>query len=95
MPDDRKFEAESDLLALHSSARLAVYLGEKEDGQYLKTCPLLTAADTVVRLTGNKQILAPVSHWPESARPYADLYTKNRRWYFLVDFVDFVGIFRL
>lgn len=78
LPDDRKFEAESDLLALHSSARLAVYLGEKEDGQYLKRCPLLTAADTAVRLTGNKQILAPVSHWPESARPYADLYTKNR-----------------
>ena len=34
----------------------------------LRKCPLLTAADTVVHLTGNKLILAPVSHWPESAR---------------------------
>ena len=78
LPDDSTFEAESDLLALHSSARLAVYLGEKEDVQHLRRCPLLTADDTVVHLTGNKRILAPVSHWPESARPYADLYTKNR-----------------
>ena len=78
LPDDSTFEAESDLLALHSSARLAVYLGEKEDVQHLRGCPLLTADDTVVHLTGNKRILAPVSYWPESARPYADLYTKNR-----------------
>ena len=78
MPEDSTFESESDLLALHSSARLAVYLGEREYVQYLRRCPLLTADDTVVHLTGNKRILAPVSHWPESARPYADLYTKNR-----------------
>ena len=78
MPEDSIFESESDLLALHSSARLAVYLGQREDIQYLRRCPLLTADDTIVHLTGNKRILAPVSHWPESARPYADLYTKNR-----------------
>lgn len=78
LPDDRKFEVGSDLLALRSSARLAVYIGEKEDTQRLRRCPLLTADDTVVYLTGNQQILAPVSHWPESARPYAGLYTKNR-----------------
>ena len=78
LPDDSKFEVGSDLLALRSSARLAVYIGEKEDTQRLRRCPLLTADDTVVYLTGNQQILAPVSHWPESARPYAGLYTKNR-----------------
>jgi len=78
LPDDSKFEAESDLFALRSSARLAVYLGEKEDTQRLRRCLLLTSDDTVVYLTGNQQILAPVSHWPASARPYADLYTKNR-----------------
>ena len=35
------------------------------------------ADNKVVRLTGS-QILSPVSHWPQSARPYVDLYKKNR-----------------
>ena len=38
----------------------------------------MTSANKVIRLTGSQQILSPVSHWPQSAQPYVDLYTKNR-----------------
>ena len=75
--DGSEFDKKIDLPALCTSARLAIYLAEKDDSQRLRKCPLLTADNKVVRLTGS-QILSPVSHWPQSARPYVDLYTKNR-----------------
>lgn len=70
---------ETDLPALRASARLAIYLAEKDDNvPLLRKCPLLTAANKIIRLTGSQQILSPVLHWPQSAQPYVDLYTKNR-----------------
>ena len=84
LPDDKDFDKETDLKetdlsALHASARLAIYLfgKDKENVQSLRKCPLLTVDNTVVRLE-NKQILAPVKHWPPSAQPYASLYAENR-----------------
>ena len=78
LPDDKTFDEETNLPALHASARLAIYLfgKDKDNVQSLRKCPLLTADDTVVRLT-NRQILAPVKHWPSSAQPYDSLYVKN------------------
>lgn len=76
LPDSRAFVEYIDLPLLRASARLAIHLGS-EDVQRLRKCPLLTSDNSVVRLTNN-QILAPVSYWPESSRPYAELYTKNR-----------------
>ena len=79
LPDDASLPHSDLPSALHTSARLISFLaGEDYDTSHIRRCPLLTAEDTVVRLTNNLQILAPVSHWPESARPYMDLYTKNR-----------------
>ena len=78
--DNKDFNKETDLPALHASARLAIYLvgKDKDNVQRLRQCPLLTANDTVVRLANNLQILAPVKHWPSSAQPYDSLYAKNR-----------------
>lgn len=79
LPDDSEFDPSTSFPPLRASARLAQYLWESSgDQQHLRQCPLLTAENEVVRLTGNQQILAPVSHWPESARPYAHLYTERR-----------------
>ena len=80
LPDGSEFDKETDLLpALRASARLAIYLvGKGDNVQRLRKCPLVTAANKVIRLTGSQQILSPVSHWPQSAQPYVDLYTKNR-----------------
>ena len=65
--------------ALNASARLVAFLALKDENNVmLRRCPLLTAEDKVVRLANNLQILAPVSHWNDSAKPYKDLYTPNR-----------------
>ena len=78
LPDDHSFSEDSDLPYLRASARLVQYLWESDGEQYLRKCPLLTSAAKVVRLTGSQQILAPILHWPDSAKPYAGLYTKRR-----------------
>ena len=73
LPSDGTLEEPPSLPLLRSSARLALYLGSKEDTQRLRRCPLLTAADTIVRLTGSQQVLAPVQHWSQEQQLYADL----------------------
>ena len=79
LQDDAVFSQSTAFPPLRASARLAQYLWESGSEQHLRQCPLLTAEDKIVRLTGgNQQILAPVSHWPESAQPYDCLYTKRR-----------------
>ena len=78
LEDDAMFNQNTGIPALRASARFTRYLWESGLEQHLRQCPLLTAEDQIVRLTGNQQILAPVSHWPESARPYACLYTERR-----------------
>ena len=79
LPDDSEFDPSTSFPPLRASARLAQYLWESgAEQQHLRQCPLLTAENEVVRLTGSQQILAPISHWPESARPYAHLYTERR-----------------
>ncbi|MCY3734981.1 MAG: hypothetical protein OXG13_01190 [Gemmatimonadaceae bacterium] len=83
LPDDSR-EASDDLLSegkmspLRGSARLMSYLVKDGDSQRLRRCPLLTAAGTIIRLAGSRQILAPIQEWPQSAQDYAGLYTKNR-----------------
>ena len=78
LPSDGTLEESPSLPLLRSSARLAVYLVSEEDARRLRRCPLLTAADTIVRLTGSQQILAPVHYWSQTQQPYADLYTEGR-----------------
>ena len=79
LPDDGPISAPDGPSPLHTSARLVVFLApEEENAVLLRRCPLLTAEDKIVRLAHNLQILAPVSHWHDSARPYKDLYTQNR-----------------
>ena len=79
LPDDGPISAPDGPSPLHTSARLVVFLApEEENAGLLRRCPLLTAEDKIVRLANNLQILAPVSHWHDSARPYKDLYTQNR-----------------
>lgn len=77
LPGNNVFAEHVDLPLLRASAQLAIHLASAEDDQRLRKCPLLASDDSVVRLTNN-QILAPVFYWPESSRPYAKLYTKNR-----------------
>ena len=69
LPDDHEFSEDSDFLPLQASARLMQYLWKSNGEQHLRKCPLLTSAGRIVRLAGSQQILAPVSHWPGSARP--------------------------
>ena len=79
LPDDAEFDPSTSFPPLRASAQLAQYLWESgAEQQHLRQCPLLTAEGEVVRLTVNQQILAPASHWPESARSYARLYTERR-----------------
>ncbi len=78
LTSDDAFEEDRDLQLLRSSARLVSYLGNEGDTQRLRRCPLLTADDTVVRLTSGQQVLAPVQHWGQSEQPFAELYTKGR-----------------
>lgn len=79
LPDEKAFSEMLDLPFLRASASLATYLaGEDDITLSLRQCPLLAGNDTIVRLRGSVQILAPVSYWPESSRDYAELYTKNR-----------------
>ena len=79
LPDDSPISSPDGLSALHTSAGLVVFLAPEEgnDG-LLRRCPLVTSEDKVVRLANNLQILAPVTLWHNSARPYKDLYTQNR-----------------
>ena len=79
LPDDESLAQSTSLPALYSSARLVSFLArENFDTSHMRRCPLLNAEDSIIRLSNNLQILAPVSHWPESSRPYKDLYTENR-----------------
>ncbi len=79
LPDDGPLSALDVLPLLRTSARLVVFLApDEENAGLLRRCPLLTAEDKVVRLANNLQILAPVSYWHDSARPYKELYTQNR-----------------
>lgn len=75
---DSPFEEGSSLPLLRSSARMIVYLGNEGDTQSLLRCPLLTSANTLVRLVAGQQILAPVKCWSQSHQPYANLYTEVR-----------------
>ena len=78
LPDDSAFDEDTGLAALRASARLATYLAENGDVQRVRRCPLLTAAESIVHLSGSQQVLAPVMHWPVSAQPYVGLYSENR-----------------
>ncbi len=79
LPDGHTFNDSSDISHLRVSARLVSYLGNQEDTQRIRKCPLLTSNDTIIYLTGsNQQILAPVPSWPSSAQQYDELYTKIR-----------------
>lgn len=79
LPDNESFAQSTNQPALHTSARLISFLAREDyDTSHMRRCPLLNAEDSIVRLSNNLQILAPVSHWPESARLYKDLYTENR-----------------
>ena len=79
LPEDSSISSADGPSPLHTSARLVAFLApEEENTGLLRRCPLLTAEDKIVRLANNLQILAPVSHWNDSARPYKDLYTQNR-----------------
>lgn len=78
LPDESPFDDDTGLLILRASARLVSFLAENDDVQRIRRCPLLTAGDNVTYLSGNQQILAPKQHWPESAQPYAGLYTERR-----------------
>ena len=79
LPDDRPISSPDGFSALHTSARLVVCLApEERNVGLLRRCPLVTSEDKVVRLANNLQILAPVTRWHDSARPYKDLYTQNR-----------------
>ena len=79
LPDDSSVSSPDGLSALRTSALLVAFLAaEDENSSLLRMCPLLTAEDKIVRLPNNLQILAPVSHWHDSARHYKDLYTQNR-----------------
>lgn len=79
LPGDKTFNKDSDLHTLRVASSLVTYLAEEDDSTLrLRKCPLLTAEEKVVRLPNNLQILAPVSHWPESAQPYAGLYAEGR-----------------
>ena len=78
LQDDAVFNQSTAFPPLRASARLAQYLWESGLEQHLRRCPLLTSEGKIVHLTGNQQILAPVSHWPDSAQPYACLYTERR-----------------
>ena len=78
LPDDSAFDEDTGLAALRASARLAAYLAENGDVQRVRRCPLLTAAESIVHLSGSQQILAPAMHWPMSAQLYVGLYTESR-----------------
>ena len=78
LPNDSQFDGGEKLPALAASARMVVHLESSEDVLRLRRCPLLTAAGRVSHLSGSQQILAPVLFWPETARPYADLYASRR-----------------
>ena len=79
LPDDSPVSSPDGSSPLHTSARLVIFLAsEEENTGLLRRCPLLTAEDKIVRLANNLQILAPVSHWHDSAKPYKNLYTQNR-----------------
>ena len=79
LPDDAPLPHSDRVPALHISARLISFLArEGHDTDHIRRSPLLTAEDKIVRLTNNLQVLAPVSHWLESARLYKNLYTENR-----------------
>ena len=78
LPIEHAFDEDSDISRLEASARLVQYLWESNKVEFLRKCPLLTSEDKIVRLTGSQQILAPIEHWPASAKPYAGLYTKRR-----------------
>ena len=79
LPDDSSVPSPDGPSPLHTSARLVAFLASGEENRgLLRRCPLLTAEDKIVRLPNNLQILAPVSHWRDSAKPYKALYTRNR-----------------
>ena len=79
LPEDAPPSTEDGPSSLQTSARLVAFLAPKDENTLLlRRCPLLTAEDKVVRLANNLQILAPVSHWNDSAKPYRELYTPNR-----------------
>ena len=78
LPNDAQYDDDQDLSSLVASARLIVHLAKSEDTPRIRKCPLLTAAGQVVQLSGSQQILSPVNVWPESARPYVELYAENR-----------------
>ena len=80
LPDDAEFNPSTSFPSLRASASLVQYLWESSaEQQQLRQCPLLTAEGKIVHLTGGgQQILAPVMHWPDSAQPYACLYTERR-----------------
>ncbi len=78
LPHDNEFDDDTGLLSLRASARLIVHLAGSDDETRIRRCPLLTANGNVAHLSGNQQILAPVLNWPESAQPYAGLYTERR-----------------
>lgn len=77
LPDDSQFENKNHH-ALCASARVSVHIARSDNTQQLRRCPLLTTANRVVHLSGGQQILSPVTKWPEEARSYSDLYSKNR-----------------
>ncbi len=46
--------------------------------ELVQTLPIVAANNTAVRWTARKKLIAPVSTWPEAARPYAHAYMPDR-----------------
>lgn len=78
LPDGHQFSEVEDLSYLRAAASMAAYLASEDSTKRLRRCPLLTAEDKIVRLGNNLQVLAPVLHWKDTQRPYANLYRRNR-----------------
>lgn len=79
LPNDSQMPPADGLSDLHTSCALVVFLASEErDAGRLRRCPLVTSEHKIIRLANNLQILAPVTLWHDSVRPYKELYNQNR-----------------
>ena len=80
LPEDKRCDAISAGIQ-HGSVRLLHYIWEtkREDGAALaQQIAPVTTAYIVGRWSLNRKMMAPVSHWYESARPFANAYPPDR-----------------
>lgn len=80
LPDSKQITPDKEIYR-NASIDFLLFLWKTKDikaAEIAQRCPLITLAGTAVRWSTQRKIMAPISHWPADAKPFARVYKEDR-----------------